>query len=124
MPRRRPYWFWLSRHEWERICLEHDYRCVLCGTPGTSKTLERDHIVPHARGGADAPENIQPLCHECNFLKMAWLEHEMPDPWPYWEWGAHADMGHLEWQQICRPILEEQRRARRARKKLERSKRL
>lgn len=33
--------------------------------------LHLDHIRPRARGGADAPENLQLLCPACNFRKGA-----------------------------------------------------
>jgi len=29
----------------------------------------RDHIVPLAEGGTDAPDNIQPLCKSCSDVK-------------------------------------------------------
>jgi len=40
------------------------YRCRLCRTAGVP--LEVDHIVPAARGGSDALDNLQALCVPCN----------------------------------------------------------
>jgi len=46
-----------------------NYKCVKCGTsPSKSHEveLEVDHIVPVAKGGKNALENLQTLCHNCN----------------------------------------------------------
>lgn len=49
--------------------LEH---CPSCGVElawsvsGQPNSVEVDHIVPHSRGGADAPENARVLCRTCN----------------------------------------------------------
>lgn len=40
------------------------YRCRLCKATGVP--LEVDHIVPAARGGSDALDNLQALCVPCN----------------------------------------------------------
>ena len=40
------------------------YRCRLCNATGVP--LEVDHIVPAARGGSDALDNLQALCIPCN----------------------------------------------------------
>lgn len=45
------------------------YRCVACGkSPATEAgvELEVDHIVPVARGGGNAVENLRTLCRACN----------------------------------------------------------
>ena len=41
-----------------------NYKCRLCGNSGVP--LEVDHIVPAARGGSDALDNLQTLCVPCN----------------------------------------------------------
>jgi hypothetical protein len=41
-------------------------RCVRCGA---TEYLEFDHIIPHARGGANTVGNVQLLCRRCNLLK-------------------------------------------------------
>jgi len=40
------------------------YRCRLCKATGVP--LEVDHVVPAARGGSDALDNLQALCVPCN----------------------------------------------------------
>jgi len=41
-------------------------RCVRCGA---EDDLQFDHVIPFARGGGNAPENIQILCGTCNRAK-------------------------------------------------------
>lgn len=41
-------------------------RCVRCGA---EDDLQFDHVIPVARGGGNAQENIQILCGSCNRLK-------------------------------------------------------
>ncbi len=41
-------------------------RCVRCGA---EDDLQFDHVIPVARGGGNAPENIQVLCGTCNRAK-------------------------------------------------------
>jgi hypothetical protein len=36
---------------------------------GATDYLKFDHIIPHIRGGANAVNNIQILCRNCNLLK-------------------------------------------------------
>jgi len=38
-------------------------RCVICGSPSG---LEHGHVVDKSEGGSDAPENILPMCFDCN----------------------------------------------------------
>lgn len=40
--------------------------CVRCGA---EEDLQFDHVIPVARGGGNAPENIQVLCGPCNRAK-------------------------------------------------------
>lgn len=47
---------------WER----DDGRCVRCGS---EDDLQFDHVIPVAKGGGNAPENIQVLCGPCNRAK-------------------------------------------------------
>ncbi|MNC93368.1 HNH endonuclease [compost metagenome] len=41
-------------------------RCVRCER---EDDLQFDHVIPVARGGGDAPANIQVLCGACNRAK-------------------------------------------------------
>jgi hypothetical protein len=41
-------------------------KCVQCGA---TDYLEFDHIIPHAKGGANTVENVQLLCRRCNLKK-------------------------------------------------------
>lgn len=46
--------------------------CRQCREAGRTRLATiRDHIVPLAEGGTDAPTNIQPLCRECSDIKTA-----------------------------------------------------
>ncbi len=47
---------------WER----DEGRCVQCGA---QEELEFDHIIPIAKGGGNAIDNIQLLCRDCNQQK-------------------------------------------------------
>lgn len=84
-------------------------RCVSCGIQGThfrkeqghpsdhrphlnlyaadlSDLIEvlmtRDHIVPRARGGSNALENMQTMCFHCNARKGASVEPELDNGQP------------------------------------------
>ncbi|MQA00379.1 MAG: hypothetical protein GEU80_13805 [Dehalococcoidia bacterium] len=43
-----------------------DGRCTQCGA---EDDLQFDHVIPVAKGGGNAPENIQVLCGDCNRAK-------------------------------------------------------
>jgi len=46
--------------------------CVECERQGfVTLATQRDHVVPLADGGADAPENTQALCDACHKVKSA-----------------------------------------------------
>jgi 5-methylcytosine-specific restriction protein A len=47
--------------------------CALCEKRGIVRVaVERDHIVPLHKGGADTAENTQGLCKECHQIKTAY----------------------------------------------------
>ena len=43
-------------------------QCVVCGA---KESLEFDHIIPLAKGGASSVRNLQLLCKACNLKKGA-----------------------------------------------------
>ena len=49
--------------------------CPLCNRPlawGTTRqplSPEPDHIIPHARGGADSMDNLRIICRDCNIKR-------------------------------------------------------
>jgi hypothetical protein len=51
-------------------------RCAMCGkTPIEDQVkLVVDHRIPQAWGGGDEPENLQPLCEQCNGGKRDYFE--------------------------------------------------
>ncbi len=55
---------------WQVFARDH-WRCVACGRHGAMEgvILHVDHIVPRSKGGADALNNYQTLCWECNLGK-------------------------------------------------------
>lgn len=63
----------LSRAEWERVKAAWGYECAYCGSGGR---LEREHVVPISRGGADDCVNVLPACRSCNAKKKARLLEE------------------------------------------------
>jgi len=48
---------------------EQEGRCTGCREHFPYKNMTIDHIVPRAKGGADADDNIQLLCNWCNSKK-------------------------------------------------------
>lgn len=48
------------------------YRCRKCGRE--TKDLEIDHIIPIAKGGKSTYDNLQTLCHRCNYEKGSKIE--------------------------------------------------
>lgn len=54
----------------ERIILESNGRCSMCGKIEEEDRLEIDHIIPILRGGRTSYENLQVLCKKCNTAKV------------------------------------------------------
>lgn len=48
-------------------------KCACCGKPLTTKNMTMDHVIPISRGGKNTPENLVPLCYDCNQLKGNFL---------------------------------------------------
>ena len=53
--------------DWLIMLEAFEYRCAYCGK--NSSRLERDHIIPLAKGGAHTASNIVPACRSCNAKK-------------------------------------------------------
>lgn len=45
------------------------HRCRYCGISGQNVALEIDHIIPISKGGKSTYNNLQTLCHKCNYEK-------------------------------------------------------
>ncbi len=64
--------------EWAALVAACGSKCVRCGA--TDRPLERDHIVPTYKGGADEIANWQPICQPCNASKgPETIDHRPPD---------------------------------------------
>lgn len=77
--------FYNDRYIWDSLCrvergmvsnkmrfsiYERDgYRCRRCGVSERYATLEIDHMIPISKGGKSTYENLQTLCHKCNYEK-------------------------------------------------------
>jgi hypothetical protein len=58
---------WIRQTTRLAIYLRDGLACVWCGAAaedGAQLTL--DHLMPHARGGSNAPRNLVTACHRCN----------------------------------------------------------
>jgi 5-methylcytosine-specific restriction endonuclease McrA len=65
---------WSGGRRWsairKRVLARDHYTCQACGLVDSSgRYLHVDHIVPRALGGADALDNAQTLCWQCNGIK-------------------------------------------------------
>lgn len=70
----------LTATEWQEVLDEFEGLCAYCGS---SERITMDHVVPRARGGAHAKENVVPACDRCNKSKHTRLLSE-------WEMTAGA----------------------------------
>lgn len=50
----------------QRVWQRYGGKCVECSS---DQYLEYDHIIPHAKGGSNADNNVQLLCRKCNLSK-------------------------------------------------------
>lgn len=61
----------LRKYVFER----NNYQCQSCSKIDlTAKSLQVDHIIPLAQGGANDLSNLQTLCAKCNREKSAKLD--------------------------------------------------
>ncbi len=56
-----------TAQDWRELLEEFNGMCAYCGISGVS--LEREHVIPLARGGAHTKANIVPACPPCNRRK-------------------------------------------------------
>jgi 5-methylcytosine-specific restriction protein A len=91
---KRPHnWHRGSRHEtgygtaWDKlrlVVLRRDgylCQCAMCKSTGRVRLAgEVDHIVPKAKGGTDALDNLQAIHHECHRIKSM-LDHGYTPRW-------------------------------------------
>ena len=60
--------------EWMRLVRRFDSHCAYCGV--RADALQKDHVIPLARGGRHALANILPACAPCNGSKSTALLSE------------------------------------------------
>jgi 5-methylcytosine-specific restriction protein A len=77
-PKHPPREKWVQKAPYKRITgrrlqklradlFEREPLCRMCAAKGfVTLACIRDHIKPHAEGGTDDDENIQPLCQACS----------------------------------------------------------
>jgi len=51
------------------IFLRDDFRCQYCGETFSTKELTFDHVIPRAKGGRNAMDNVVASCGPCNSKK-------------------------------------------------------
>ncbi len=57
----------LPGREWSKLKQRYNQCCAYCGASGVP--LEREHVIPLSRGGANTANNIVPSCGPCNRSK-------------------------------------------------------
>ncbi len=62
-------------YKWARQ--EKVITCYLCGKPTRKGERHVDHVMPLARGGLHAPENLTVLCAPCNLRKSVKLPNQV-----------------------------------------------
>jgi 5-methylcytosine-specific restriction endonuclease McrA len=68
----------VTKEEWAAICARFANDCdeTICAYCKSRLADTIDHVVPIARGGRDAPDNVVPACKSCNSSKNAKLLSE------------------------------------------------
>lgn len=56
-----------SIQEWTALKDKYGNKCLRCREV---RRLVPDHVIPLSKGGRHHIDNIQPLCHKCNFAKQ------------------------------------------------------
>lgn len=57
--------------DWARLKARYHHCCAYCAASGVP--LQRDHVIPLARGGSHGAGNILPACARCNYGKRTSL---------------------------------------------------
>jgi 5-methylcytosine-specific restriction endonuclease McrA len=55
-----------------QVLARDGFRCVYCGACGR---MSIDHVIPRAKRGPTAPENLVACCLPCNRKKSDWPVH-------------------------------------------------
>jgi hypothetical protein len=63
-----------TERDWRRLKVRYRNCCAYCGRP--SDDLQREHVLPLARGGSHGVGNIVPSCPRCNYGKRTSLAVE------------------------------------------------
>lgn len=63
----------INKRQQAEVRIRYHSRCAMCGKNPTEDAVKLviDHIVPLEWGGTNDPENLQPLCTDCNEGKKA-----------------------------------------------------
>lgn len=64
----------LSDVGWSTLKEIYDHRCYYCGSK--SRSLQKEHLIPLARGGTNDISNIVPACRDCNLRKSTLTDQE------------------------------------------------
>ena len=59
--------FEFSERDWRRLLSRYRNACAYCGERPSE--LQREHVIPLARGGTHGVGNIVPACAGCNYSK-------------------------------------------------------
>lgn len=76
--------------DWQAALEQTGHGCFYCGI--TTEPLQRDHVIPIARGGIHDPSNIVPACGPCNRRKAANSEQEFRERYAEWLTARSASM--------------------------------
>ena len=66
---------WVSSDMRNAVMRRDNFRCKYCGS---ERNLEVDHIFPISKGGKSTFDNLQVLCHRCNYLKSNKVNYTPP----------------------------------------------
>ncbi|MDP9426204.1 MAG: HNH endonuclease [Actinomycetota bacterium] len=73
-----------------------EHTCQYCGRRAPEVELEADHLIPVARGGTDAFDNLVTSCRECNSGKSAKLIERFTQGYSMEDWREKIRERRLE----------------------------